>query len=270
MANRCTGSTTCLAMGLLVVTNAAFAADSGPSLAEQSNNPNAPLTQVQLRDVFAPNVPDTDGRANSLELQVVLPFKPRDFFPFPTLMKITVPYVSAPGPIGTSAMDDIELFDQVVFKEPWGSWALGFTAVFPTATAKHIGQDRWQLGPAAAIIFTGIPNLVAGAVFQNAASVGSETDDRSVNGLAITPTLTYNLPHGWFVGYSDYDININWEDDNEVTIPLGLQVGRVFNIGKQAFNASFEGGYSIVRPDDTSTPRWVFGFELTALFRRVL
>lgn len=240
------------------------------SLTGQANNPNAPLTQLQIRDAFAPRLPGTSGTGNLFELEAVLPFKPREFFPHPTLMKITVPYITVPDPGGESALGDIALFDQVVFSAPWGSWAVGFAAVFPSNTARDIGQDTWQLGPAAAIMYTGTTNLVAGIVVQNPASLNSGSRHQKANALSITPTLTYTRPDGWFAGYSDFDWTFDWESNGDATIPLGVQLGRVFKIGNQAFNASVEAGYNVVRPSDSSTPRWMIGFEFTALFPGVL
>jgi hypothetical protein len=46
-----------------------------------------------------------------------------------------------------------------------------------------------------------------------------------VNALAITPTLTYNLPHGWFAGYCDFEWTIDWKNGGAATNPVGLQCG---------------------------------------------
>ncbi len=84
---------------------------SPQELANAANNPNAPLAQLQLRDVIAPGVPGTEGTGNLLQLLGVLPFKRGEIFPFPTTMKITVPLVTVPGPDGATAMGDIQVFD---------------------------------------------------------------------------------------------------------------------------------------------------------------
>jgi hypothetical protein len=214
-------------------------------------------------------LPGADGTANLLQLEAILPFKPRGIIPFPTLMKITIPYVTLPEPVDESNLGSIQIFDQAVFKESWGSWALGISLVFPSAAARDVDEETWQAGPAAAFMYTGVPNLVAGAVFQNPVSVGAGNRKKS-NALIITPTLTYNLPAGWFVGYSYFNWSFDWESDGAATIPLGLQGGRVFNIGRQAFSLSIEAGYNVARPHGTSTPRWMIGFEFTALFPRIL
>ncbi len=213
-------------------------------------------------------MPGTEGTGNLLQLLGVLPFKRGEIFPFPTTMKITVPLVTVPGPDGATAMGDIQVFDQVVFKEPWGSWAVGLSLVFPSATAKQLGQQTWQAGPAAGIMFTGIRNLVVGAILQNPVSLNSSSHRARVNALSVAPTLTYTLPDGWFVGYSDFNWTFNWEAaGGGTTIPLGLQAGKVIHVGKQAFSLSMEAGYNLIRPaDDAGIPLWMIGLEVTALF----
>ena len=73
-------------------------------------------------------------------------------------------------------------------------------------------------------------------------SFAGNSDRPGVNALIITPTLTYNLEDGWFVGLSDYDWEFDWKHGGDATFALGVQVGRVFHIGHQAFSASIEVG----------------------------
>ena len=80
-----------------------------------------------------------------------------------------------------------------------------------------------------------------------------------VDASYITPTLTYKMPGGWFGGYSDFDWIFDWEND-EATIPVGLQIGKVFSLGSVPFSFSLEGAYNVVRPADT--PQWLVGIEL--------
>ena len=119
--------------------NGAQAAGSGgesaQDLANQVNNPNAPLMQFQLRDVVAPDLPGTNGgTGNLLQFLGVLPIPPSKVLPFAQLIKITIPIVTLPQPVSETGLSDINLFDVAVFKESWGSWGVGPTLVFPTAS----------------------------------------------------------------------------------------------------------------------------------------
>jgi len=225
------------------------------------NDPTAPLSLVQFRDILAPDVPGYDGPANLLEIQPVLPIGRSQHIPFAQLIKVTVPVATSPDPGGTTGLGDVEIFDLASIKAPWGRWGIGPVFVIPTATDDELGQGKWQAGPAAAIIVTAVKGLQAGAVFENPISFAGDSKRERVNALSITPTVTYNLPSGWFGGYSDIDLEFDWENGGEATIPLGAQVGKVFKAGTVTLSASVETAYLVARPD--GTPRWVAGFEFT-------
>lgn len=241
-------------------------ANAPRDLAKAANNPAAPLTQIELRNITGFDIADTSGAGNLLQFNSALPFKPTRLLPVPTILKLTLPLVTLPSPYGQTALGDFQLFGMAVFEHKWGSFALGASGVLPTATVHGFGQQTWQVGPAAAIIVTAVDGLVFGGVFQNPISVNSSSHRRKSNALTFAPTLTYNLPSGWFIGYSDFNWTFDWESEGAATIPLGAQVGKVFNIGKQPFSASVEAGYNVVRPANAPSPGWMIGLELTALF----
>jgi hypothetical protein len=240
--------------------NSANEGDLDRTLSSKVNNPTALLPYIQFRDVLAPNVPGVDGSANLFQIQPVLPISPSHGIPFAQLIRITLSIVTAPVPDRTTGCGDFQFFDLVPIKQSWGTWGLGTVLVFPTATPDSLGQGKWQVGPAAAIMYTAVKHLQMGALFQNPISFAGDSGRESVNALFITPTLTYNLPGGWFGGYSDFDWIFDWENNGEATIPIGLQIGKVFTLGSVPFSFSLEGGYNVIRPSDT--PRWLVGFEL--------
>jgi len=112
-------------------------------------------------------------------------------------------------------------------------------------------------------MYTAVKHLQLGAVFENPVSFAGDSSRDSVNALSITPTLTYNLPHGWFGGYSDFDWTFDWKNNGGTTIPVGLQVGKVFKLGSMPCSFSVEGAYVAVPPSDA--PEWVVGFEFNLI-----
>ena len=180
-------------------------------------------------------------------------------------------YVASPGSpelqrFGVTGVGDLQLFDLFTFKQSWGRWGFGPALVFPTASANALGSGKWQAGPSFALIYTGIKNLTAGGIVQNPISFAGDANRPNVNNMIITPTFTFNLKEGWFVGMSDYNWNFNWEDGGAATIPLGIQVGKVITIGRQPVSLSVEAGGTAVRPAGTVNPGWILGFELTPIF----
>jgi hypothetical protein len=236
-------------------------------LANQVNNPAWPVTLIQFRNLLLPSVEGTDGATNAFEIQPVLPLGPFASFPHLQLLKITLPFPSLPSPVSVAGVGDLQVFDLVAIKKPWGQWGFGPALVFPTASDRVLGAGKWQAGPAVALIYTRIKNLTAGAVFQNPMSYAGDSDRPGVNALIITPAVTYNLKDGWFAGLSDYDLEFDWKNGGDATVPLGVQVGRVFHVGHQAFSASIEVGGAVAKPSTAPSPGWILGFEFSPIFK---
>ncbi len=259
------------------------------ALANQVNDPTAPVTLVQLRDVLAPRLPAYDGPANVLQVEPVFPIFPTKLLPFEQLVKMTLPFPTipaaesqagpppafsgafplslraAPNHAGQTGLGDFSLFDVATFKQSWGKWGIGPALVFPTATSTALGQGKWQAGPAVAVIYTGIRSLTVGVVAQNPISFAGSSSRPAVNSLLLTPTLTYNLPNGWFAGYSDFDWSFDWENGGAATIPVGVQAGKIFKLGRVPVSLSLEGAWLPLRPD--GSPEWLIGVEITVIFK---
>ena len=246
---------------------AASAAPDARELANQVNNPAAPVTLLQFRDILLPDVHGANGATNVLEIQPVLPIGPFASLPIVQLLKITLPFPSLPSPASARGTGDMQLFDLITIRESWGDWGFGPALVFPTASASTLGSGKWQAGPAAAVMYTRLRNLTAGAVWQNPVSYAGAGDRPDVNSSIITPTLTYNLPNGWFAGLSDYDTTFDWTDGGAATVILGAQVGRVVRFGTQAISLAIEVGGAATRPSTTPNPGWIIGIEVTPIFR---
>ena len=70
-------------------------------IANEANNPAAPVTLIQFRDILLPKasvagvlpgVNGASGTVNSLQMQPVLPIGPFKSFPLVQLMKLTMPF----------------------------------------------------------------------------------------------------------------------------------------------------------------------------------
>jgi hypothetical protein len=249
-------------------------AQTPQEIANQVNNPAAPVTLIQFRDILIPGIPGTDGVSNGLQMQPVLPIGPFQSFQHAQLIKITLPlHLTVPGYDngsthigGDAGFGDIQLFDLLSIKQSWGRWGVGAAFVFPTATDSLLGSGKWQAGPAMALIYTGVKNLTAGAVIQNPISVGGDSSRPDVNHMLITPTFTFNLAHGWFVGMSDYNWVFDWENGGDATVPIGVQVGKLVRIGRQPVSLSVETGGSLGSPSGTPNPGLILGFEVSPVF----
>ena len=237
------------------------------ALANQVNDPTAPLTLVQFRDVVAPSISGYSGAGNVLQVEPVFPIFPSRLLPFDQLVKMTLPVPTTPNPGSETGFGDLQFFDLISIKQSWGRWGFGPTFVFPTASSTSLGQGKWQAGPAVGAIYSGFNRLQLGGVAQNPISFAGSSSRPNVNALAIGPTLTYNLPQGWFAGYSDFDLVFDWKNGGAATIPVGAQIGKVFSIGKVPVSLSVEGAYNVIRPSGAAVPEWLVCLELTVIFK---
>lgn len=244
---------------------------SRQSLTEAANDPTAPLAQLNLKGIYLPPPGRDIGSSNGVYPQLVVPTAASDWIPFDTITRLGVPYVAAPSPEHTAGMGDTQLIVIGVGSLPGGKarWGLGGGAVFPTAGSDLLGQGKWQLGVSAALIATHVPDWQLGFVAADFFSVGGSPSRENVHALQISPTVTHTSESGWFWGLGDFNWTVDWEN-SDVTLPVSLQVGRVFTIGKQAISLSCEGGVLAIHPDDTPQPSWIAAAELTFLFPEVI
>ena len=122
----------------------------------------------------------------------------------------------------------------------------------PSASDPLLGTGKVLLGPTAVLLVTPKP-WVIGVLVNNQWSVGGDPNRASVNAFLAQPFVNYNMAGGWFLSYSPI-ITANWNaaSGQKWTVPIGAGFGRVFKIDDQAYNASFQVYYNLIRPDNAA------------------
>lgn len=132
-----------------------------------------------------------------------------------------------------------------------GNWLLGIgpTFIFPTATSKYTGQEKWQAGPAAVVGYLS-KKWILGAFVQNWSSFAGDKHRESTNQMNLQPIASWFLKDGWSVGYSG-NILANWEveKDNRWTVPVGLGVNKIVKFGRLPVKLGLAAQYMPIRPD---------------------
>jgi hypothetical protein len=109
------------------------------------------------------------------------------------------------GSSTTTGYDDMQLFD--LFVMPWPNsretrfrWGVGPYFIFPTSSTDRAGNGAWQIGPAGAFSYRGIPGLNVSGLLQQATSF-AYTSSHSVPVASFTfqPMLSYQLGRDWYV-----------------------------------------------------------------------
>lgn len=210
------------------------------SLTAQAGDPTASLLQAQVTYLYSDMVRRSSDDAQQLLLEPVIPLPPSDFVPVSQIIRPTVPFLDAPD--GKSGLGDISL--EHVFipaNHAWGALGFGYTVTVPSADHRELGAGKYQLGPAAMVIYYGIENWQLGATFTQSWSIdgvgNGERED--VSDATVQPIINY-LWGDWYIGIGDFTWSYDWKDNQGWTIPLGLQVGRITRVGRQKFNLSAE------------------------------
>jgi hypothetical protein len=145
-----------------------------------------------------------------------------------------------------------------------GNWLLaaGPTFIFPTATNSLLGQNKWQVGPAAAVGYVG-KNFVTYVFPQQWFSVGG--NGRRIRQMSLIYAFVHAFPNGWTIG-TNPNMLVDWEasSGNKLTFPVGLQVGKLRKLGPLPVKFDVQAQYYAVRPQFNS-PKWDLQFQVTPI-----
>ena len=143
-------------------------------------------------------------------------------------------------------------------------WGVGPAIVLPTATAPELGQGKVSVGPGV-VALTTPGHWVIGALANNVWLIAGTGSRPPVNQFLLQYFINYNIKHGWYVTTAPI-ITANWRasSGNDLTLPFGGGVGRIFKIGFQPVNLQVQGFGNAKYPDGTSP--WGMRVELAFLF----
>ena len=169
-----------------LIVNAQTQHQGRAKLAEEFTDPLTTLPQIFLKDTYSPATYGTHAQTNQAILRAIIPRIPAySLLPFIQLVRPTFSLVTVTSSKGgtRTELGDTQLFDLAVM--PWPAKESGFRVgigpvfVFPTATSKSAGQSSWQAGPAFAMVYTGVPGLLAGFLFQEPISFAYSSPGRA-------------------------------------------------------------------------------------------
>lgn len=243
--------------------------------ADLSAHDIAKLIQNPLADsISVPFANDTNfnlgpGRqtGNVLNVQPVIPFELNADWNLVT--RTTIPFLS---PVALSANDttsfgigDIVPMVMLSPSHPGDLiWGVGPIFSLPTATPGVPGTGRWAAGPSAVALVMPDP-WVFGLLVSQWWSIGGSEFAQTVNRLSAQYFVVYNFPDGSFVSSSPIiHSDFNADSQDRWTVPIGGEVGRVFEISGRAMSASVGLYYNLIRPANGSD--WQARLNLTLVF----
>ena len=106
---------------------------------------------------------------------------------------------------------------------------------------------------------------VYGALINNVWSVGTSPYAPAYNNGLLQPFVNYNFKEGFYL-FSAPIITMSWlaAVNQQLTLPVGAGVGKIFHFGKLPVNAQLSAYYNVVRPD--FGPEWQLRAQIQFMF----
>jgi hypothetical protein len=266
---------TCSLRRRIVTYNPAYADSQEDTLAREVDDPTAILTQLQLIDLYTPRNFQSSAQTNVINLKPIVPLEPLSLIPFQQIIRptFTVQQLATSSSSSTSTeFGDVQLFDLFVSnwpnsKETGFGWAIGPTFVFPTGRVSAAGTHAWEVGPAVAAKYLGVPHLMVGFLFQNPISFAyTNSSAKPQSQCEFQPFISYSLGDGWYVKSADSTWTVNWRHGTSTTLPISLGLGRVWKVSGLQLNTWTSGEWTTYRQNTNITPLYTFRFGVTLLF----
>jgi len=268
-----------LAWQAICLADQSVPAKNEESLTQKANDPTATLTQLQIKNEYTPSEYGTNAQLNTLILRGILAVRPHGPLDLEQIIRPTFQIVTKPlgkGAGTRTGFGDTQLFD--LFVIPWPNsretgfrWGIGPYFVFPTASWHGAGQGAWQLGPAWAFAYHGLPHLVISALFQQATSFAYTSSKRSpVSSLTFQPLLTYELPDDWYLASNEATWTWNFRHNTSTSIPFSAGVGRIFRFSDAAaLQTQLSGEWMLYRQFDPQEEQFTLKLNVTRLLPKL-
>jgi len=145
------------------------------------------------------------------------------------------------------------------------TWGLGSTWKLPTAPLDVLGDGKWQVGPAATLVYDRKPWLGA-ILLQHWWSFAGDNHRRSTSQTDLKYIVTYQLSDTWSIGTSP-TVSFDWrrpDSSDKATLPVGVGVAKTFRVGRLPVRVAVEAQYSVVKPDSFGT-EWNFRLQIVPI-----
>lgn len=231
-------------------------------LAKATQNPVAAMYSLPFQNnTTYGNLPNNRSQ-NILNIQPVIPIGISNNLNL--INRVIAPIITQPSPTAdesSTGFGDINYTAWVSPKKA-GKIIYGIGPVFqiPTAASANFGSGEFGVGPSV-VALTMTKKVVAGVVMNNLWTFG----DLSENKFLLQYFVNYNLPKAWYLVTGPI-LTANWnaEKNEKWIIPFGMGAGKVFKIGKQAFNINGQVFYNVEKP--TGVGDWQSRLQLQLLF----
>jgi hypothetical protein len=232
-------------------------------LAKAKHNPFAEQITVPFELSSSLDVGPGNGTAGGLNVQPTIPFSLSEDWKLITRPSLSL--LMTEQPHRKLGLGDIELPTYLTpgLCDKW-VWGIGPDLQAPTATEHELGTGKWSAGPALGLVYMSGP-WVNGILASHLWSFAGESDRDDVSQSTFEPVISYNFDNGWYVDF-DSTITADWNapSDKRWTVPVGLDAGRAFQIGKRSVSVQFGTYYNVERAEGAG--KWLVRLQVSLIF----
>jgi hypothetical protein len=256
-------------LGILLLALPAWAqekADETAELAKKLANPLASLISVPIQGDLDFGIGSADAKKLTVLIKPVIPFSLNSKWNLITRTLLPVIYAEAPaaGLDSTSGLGDISPSFFLSPKDLVGGWIMGAGPVllFPSATEKTLGSEKWGAGPTA-VIAKQQNGFTYGLLANHIWSFAGDHDRNDISATLLQPILTYTTKKTYTTFGVNTESTYDWKSEHW-TIPINLTVAQMVKIGGMPIQFQLGWRYYADKPD--GGPDWGLRFTVTFLF----
>jgi hypothetical protein len=241
-----------------------LATTTSEELSKQLNNPVSSLISVPLQENIDFDVGPDEGTRSVLNIQPVIPFAISKNWNMivRTIMPVTYQDDVVPDSNQFGLGDITQSFFFSPKPGPSGIvWAVGPVFLYPTATDRFLGGDKWGAGATALVLKQTGGNTI-GVLANHVWSVAGDDKRADISTTFLQPFFSHTTKAHTTIGLnaeSTYD----WKG-KQWTVPLNLTITQLTHMGKQPISVGGGVRYYAAAPKDG--PNWGVRMIFTMLF----
>ncbi len=155
-----------------------------------------------------------------------------------------------------------EIFDLVVFNQPWGRWGIGVAGTLPTG-ANGLSTEKWTAGPALGFVNSAAKITNWGLFAQTFFSFAGDANAPDVGLVNLQPIFGYQLGEGRSISLGNSALVYDLEKSRWSSLMLSANYGQVVSFWGHKWRPNVEAGYDF--NNDFGNQRWVVRAGITLL-----